>query len=433
MQRAVPVTIQSVRLVNGHVIPNGPKIRYHDPSHISNRIGNLIFDAFEGNSTTGGNPDAPTDLNYLEHFLPDYPDGTRWYNGPTWVNTLYAQRMEGVFPGQAGKSALGLDDMVYVNTGGNNVTDVLVFTSNDPFDPNNPMPPTNFGNGVDLNFGTGLAAGGWYFNVDLTLLSPPFDMPTTGQGWYEHILASSVTNGVPTEASSAQPLLWGTKVGNASTLGKYQYADGDSSGTGAGRNGTLQTLWDYSTGLDGTVTAYTVTRGVEQGTHDPNNLNGNPGQSAVVLQKVQFSPALNNAEIVATVLLDPNTDPTTANLRLLRAIVRAKANALPLNKADYNISLYNYSTSKYDVVFDGHPTNPAGDGDLTICASVPVSSIANYITGSGSSRTVQVKVGMKQLVPIIIGWKMGVNLITVDAADAGPDPLGPATAFSTPN
>src|SRR5437773_1849521 len=57
---AAPTFIQPVIKIGGRVIPTGPRIPYVHNGN-SRRIGNLIFDSFEGNSTNGGNPDVPTD------------------------------------------------------------------------------------------------------------------------------------------------------------------------------------------------------------------------------------------------------------------------------------------------------------------------------------------------------------------------------------
>jgi hypothetical protein len=388
------------------------------------RIGSLIFDAFEGNSTTNGNPDVPTDGKYGETFIPEAP-GNRWYFGDTWVNTLFARYYTNIFPNQAGKPATGFDFVMHNNAGGNIVTEVLIFTSGDSFDPNNPVAPTNFNQGVKLTYAGINPGSSIYSNVDLT--AAPLTRPSGTSGWYMMEFASGDdANGNPIEATAAQPMMWGTKVNNPSQVSQYEWQDGVGDGTG--RNGTLNTVFDWTFGYFGTATAYTVTRGVETSTHDVARLQGTPGLSVVVSQRPQLIPSFNNAEVTATVTLDPNTP---ASLRLLRAIVVVKANAVPLNapSANMSISMLNRTTNTYDVVKSQQPVNSTGDGVLITCPSIPVANINNYI--DPVAHTVSVRVGVRHGAPLTASWNLTVNKITVDASNVGPDPLAPSAAFST--
>lgn len=429
LRRAEPIYMQRVRRIDAHhMLHLGPKIPYSPPLFHALRVGSLIFDAFEGNSTNNANPDVPTDGLYGETFIPSSP-GSRWFNGNTWDNPFCETFYTNIFPGTVGKTATGFDFLVYNNPTGNTITEVVVFTSGDTFNIATPAPPVDFNDGVELTYG-GLTPGGWYSNVDLTTL--PLVMPTTTSGWFGIIFATGddPVSGNPIEASSCQPLLWGTKVLNPSQVSQYEYLDG--MGTAGTQTGTPTNLFSFQTGKFSTPTSYTVTRGTETSAHMAAGfLTGQAGNDVVVLQHLQPVTTFNNAEISATVTLDPTTAPT-ANLVLLRAIVIAKANAIPVTDptAKMTISMLNNSTGLFDTVFSGPPINAGTDGTLIMCPSIPVANIANYIS---ATNTVQIKVGAKHGLPAITGWKLTVNEIQVDASALGPDPLCPSLAFSTTN
>lgn len=425
MHSVKPVTIQKVMMLGGRVIPMGPVKRYRESNHRAMRNGNLIFDAYEGDN--GSPDDAPTDGLYGETFIPEQP-GARWYMGETWTNPFFARRFEQVFPGQAGKDALGFDFVMYNNDAPNteSVTEVLVFTSDDGFDPLNPVAPANFNQGVKLTYNPIAPGSAIFSNVDLT--DAPLTMPANGNGWYSMIIASGDdVDGNPIEAQWAQPMLWGTKAHNPSVVSQYAFQDG--LGDGTGMDGTLNTAYDWTQGVYSYPSSYTVTRGTEVGTHDVTKLTGTAGQSVVVKQAFQSSISANNAEIDCDITLDPGT-PTT-DLRLLRAVVRVKANALPLNDstAGLKVYLFNYTTNSFTQVESVKPTNPSGDGTLIVCPSIAIDQIPNYIS-NGHCR---LKVGVTHKHPVLIGWQMTVNQASVDVSQVGPDPLAEGCAFSTPN
>lgn len=439
ISEAVPSTIQAVMKIGNRVIPLGPKLAYHPSNHHANRVGALIFDAFEGNSANNANPDVPTDGLYGETFLPATP-GSRWYEGNTFVNTAFVRRFENEFPGQAGKPATGIDLVVYNNPTGNNITDILFFTSSDPL--GSPTAPTNFNSGVDINYGAGLTPGGWYSNVDLSTLSPLFAMPTGSNGWFEEVLASAVdpVTGQATEASAAQPLLWGTKALNASVASNFEYMDG--TGTGTDRTGTASNLFTWDFAKYSTPTSYTVNTGVESGTHDPTKLNGTPGTNVVVRQSGQA------AQVTATVTLDPAT-AANASLRLLRAIVVAKAGLSPLSNSTLTVSWLNNSTSAFDTLYSGQSINQGTDG--TVISPLPalqglsipnlpglpspaIANLPNYIATDGSgNRTVTIRINVHRnfATPLSANWNLTINKIQVAADVVGPNPLCPSVAFST--
>lgn len=426
-----PIAMQKIRMIDRtHYIALSKWIPYREGFGIQ-RVGNLILDAYEGN---GGVPnDTPTDGLYGETILPTQM-GARWTfsysQTQPWVNTFFARRYEKVFNNMANKPAMGIDFLMKNNLGGDAVQYVGVFMSEDGWDPNAPVAPSTFLDGVLLQYNPIAPNSFIYSNVDLTNIGG-MAMPVAGNGWYHAIFGSNVDqNNAIIEALSAQPGMWGTKPANPSQVSQYEYQDGI--GDGSGRNGTFNTLYDWTFGYYAAATAYTITRGSELGAHDVAKLQGTAGTSVVVKQAAQFVPTFANAEVTATVKLDPNTPPA-ANLRILRAVVRVKANAFPLTDANcrQDIALFNRSTNAWVVVDTRKPTNPTSDGTLVVCTSVPQANIANYINPADS--TVQVRVGVYQTRPLLATWNMTVNYMSVDASDIGPDPLAPAFAFSTPN
>lgn len=434
MERVEPTFIQPIMKIGNKVIPTGPKVPYvHNNSR---RIGNLIFDSFEGNSTTNGNPDVPTDGLYGETFIPSAP-GNRWYFGNDFYNPLSATHYTQIFPGQAGKDALGFDFVMHVNAATatdpnpQSVTIVDIFMSADGFDPNSPVPPANFLTGVSLTYNP-IAPGSFiYSNVDLT--ASPLAMPATTNGWYEILFATGLDgSGNPIECKNSQPLYWGTKALNPSQVDQYEYLDGD--GSFGSQTGTLNNLFTFQFGTYGTASAYTVTRGTEVGTHDVAKLQGTAGTDVVVKQQLQSVLSFNNAEVTATIQLDPTV--VVSSLTLLRGIVVAKANAIPLNDAGAKMTMYmlNNTTGAYDVVKTITPVINAGtDGTLIIAPSIAIANIAKYINTTNNPPTVSLRFATKHTRPAILGWQMTVNYMSVDYSTIGPDPLAPSMAFSTPN
>src|SRR5579862_1599674 len=161
LKRVEPSFIQPIMKVGNQIIPLGPRVPYVDRGN-SRRVGNLIYDSFEGNSTNGMNPDVPTDGLYGETIFTGTQTGARWYFGDDFCDPYSATHYLSVFPGQANKPALGLDFVMHVN----NVTTmdptpqtvniVNVFTSGDPFNASSPTPPTNFLTGVSLSYTGGI-------------------------------------------------------------------------------------------------------------------------------------------------------------------------------------------------------------------------------------------------------------------------------------
>ncbi|HVT13463.1 MAG TPA: hypothetical protein VHE55_14460 [Fimbriimonadaceae bacterium] len=435
MKRVVPLFIQPIQKIGNKIIHVGPKVPYVENHHYR-RIGNLIFDSYEGNSTNGGNPDVPTDGLYGETFIPTAP-GNRWYFGDDFYCPYSVTHYTNVFPGQAGKDALGFDFVMHVNAATatdpnpQSVTVVDVVMSGDGFDVNNPMPPTNYLNGVELTYGA-IAPGSFiYSNVDLT--ASPLPMPTSTNGWYAILFATGLDgSGNPIECPNAQPLYWGTKVLNPSVVDQYEYLDGDSSF--GSQTGTADQLFTFQFGSYGTASDYTVTRGNEQGTHDVAKLQGTPGSDVVVQQALQSVLSFNNAEVTATIQLDPSV--VVSNLTLLRGVVVAKANAIPLNDPSAKMVMYmkNNTTGAYDVVKTITPVINAGtDGTLIIAPSIPITNISKYINTNVSPPTVSLRFAVKHARPALLGWRLTINYMSVDYDTIGPDPLAPSLAFSTPN
>ncbi len=422
--RVQPIAIQKVRFIDRtHYIPLGPVVPYQD-FLTANRVGNLLYDAYEG-AVQGDGSDIPTDGLYGETFLPESP-GNRWTLGDDYVETYSAYHMDKI-AGTPGTPAQGIDFLMKNNATGDTVTAIGFFTSDDPLDPNAPVAPSTFNDGIILSY-SGISAGSFiYSNVDLTTSGITLTMPSTSQGWYSMIIASANNNGTLTQASSAQPGRWGTKVYNPSQTNNLAFQDGD--GTAGTQDGTLNTLFDWTFSYRGTASAYTITKGVETSTHDVTRLQGTAGQSVIVNQRFQFVASLPNAEVTATVTLDPAT-PTTS-LHLLRAVVKAKANALPFQDPScvMTTSLFNRATGTWTVVDQRKPTNASGDGAFFKAPSIPVADIPNYI--NTADNTVQVRLGVRQLKPVILGWNLTVNQLSVDVGQVGPDPLTPAVAFSS--
>lgn len=449
IRRVEPLTVQRVMKFGNNVIPLGPPIPYQEATHQFRRVGSLILDCFEGNSTNNANPDVPTDGLYGETFIPTAP-GNRWFfgDGPTsaFVNTNLIRRYWNVFPGTANKSATGIDFLLHNNSFNNteSITEVLFFTSGDPFDPSSPVAPTNFNPGIKLTYNPIAPGSSIYSNVDLT--TAPLQMPTTSQGWYQMVFASGDdANGNPIEANSAQPLYWGTKALNASVVSDLEYMDG-ALGDGSDRTGMADQLFTWDFGYYSTPTAYTIARGVETSTHDVNRLTGTPGNNVVISNRLQSNLVANNAELTATVTLDPAT-PAISSLRLLRAQVVCKANALPLSSSLMTISMLNNTTGSFVTLYSGPAVNVGANGTVitTLPAlqglSIPnlpgfpspaITDIPKFIATDGAgNRTVQIKVGVRQGLSTGVGWNLTVNRIQVVASTIGPNPVAPGVAFST--
>jgi len=443
IKKVYPLTIQHVMRMGNRVIPTGPVMPYHPSDHQMRRVGSLIFDAFEGNSTTNGNPDAPTDGLYGETFIPTAP-GNRWFFGEGFVNTALSRRYWNVFPGTAGKSATGIDFLVHNNAAPNtgNITEILFFTSGDAFDPDNPVAPTTFNDGVKLTYTAILPGSSIYSNVDLS--TGPLLMPSGTSGWYQMIIASGDdVDGNPIEANAAQPFYWGTKALNPSVVSDLEYMDG--TGDGTDRTGNIDQLFTWDFGNYSTPTSYTIGRGVETSTHDVSRLTGTPGQNVVVSQRPQASPTFNNAEVTAVVTLDPLTAATTS-LRLLRPIIVAKANSIPLANSVMTVSMFNTTTNAFDVIYQGPAQNSGANG--TVLSPLPalqgltipnlpgfpspaIANIPKYIATVGTNRTVTLKIGVRHPKPAVAGWNLTINKIQVVASTIGPNPVAPGVAFST--
>jgi len=426
------------------IIPLGPQRPYH--STLQKRInGTMQYDAFE--TPAGGG--APGEGVYNSAMLPTQP-GARWYYGdgldyPNAITHMNKLRTAGV-------AADGIDVEWYVGTS-STMSQIALFTYNDAYsevsDPTAPVPPSaipSSGNtGVVFTFASITGPSVLYANLDVSSLNSGagFAMPTGNDGWYQCVIANTYSPLVyPT---TAYCMFWGTQGTNPGFGGHFAYGDGNGS---SGSQGTTY-LWSWGYQTFAMPTTGTVTRGTTIGSAvNVANLRGVAGSSVQVTQALQSLLSRNNAEITVTCQLDPSAAASTA-VNELRPILVGKANSSPLATSTMVVSMQNQTTTSYDAVYSAPAKNSnvtgGTDGDWiwTVSPSkagytspnAPYSSLSTpdqYIgTDANGNRFVNVRVGVKQLLPSLLGWKLTVNQLQVNVNAYGPGNFNPTVGFST--
>jgi len=452
VKTVVPAYYQEVMTPdNGKtIIPLGPKMPYVESPFRKMARANAQYDAYEGSAA---DPTLPGEGQYKTEAFPnslggDDVSGYRWYLGDTfdYPNSIHhVNRFR-----TAGVAADNIDFLFRVNSTSTSVASIEFFTYNDSFNEiSNPTAPTSpttvpaAGNtGVIYTFATPLTAGTYRMNPDTSTLNSGagFTMPTGTDGWYQVVFANATSPSL-VYATSVQPEWWGTQGNNPGLAGRWSFSDGNGS---TGSQGTTY-VFDWGSSVYGLATAGTVTRGTTIGSAvNVANLTGTAGSSVQVTQALQSLLSRNNAEI--TVTCNVPATYATANLNVLKVMLVAKANATPLASSTFSVSLLNNTSGSYDAVYSAPAKNsnfpggtdgdwiqtisPVWSGNTTFLAgpSGNLATIPNYVNGSNN---VNVRVGVKQLLPSLLGWKLTVNLLYVDADQYGPENFSPSICFAT--
>jgi len=465
-----PTTMQPVITYDGgkHIYPTGPAVPCVKPDHQNRAHNGVIFDSYEGGRT--GDNSLPTDGQYDTAAFPcalggDSTSGYRWYYGNGFNYPEFYHHVNHL--AQAGVGAKRYDALIRINGGiGSTMSDLFVFTYNDTNNElDNPASPTftfavpSAANaGVHYNFATPLSdngnAGGqtWRVNSDLSTFNggAGLTMPTNKDGWIQELFAQAYDAGTNTITTftNGQPMQFGTQGSNGSMTGRWSFSNSDGTTDPSG----FTYYWDWSSGYPAMVTSGTVTRGTTIGAAiAPADISG--GATFVsVTQALQAILSRNNAEITVTVTLNPATY-ATANLNMARLIVYGKANASPVATSTWTMSLQRNATAVNPGQFDSvltsttHTANytgsstgdwvpgvsPVWSGSAYVSANAPYSNliqIPNYVTDDGAgNRTAVARVGVKQLAPSLLGWKLTVNLMYLDCDQYGPASEAPGMGF----
>lgn len=215
-----PRSIKPLRMakVNSHGQLIGPWIKTSRQG--ADSALSVAFDCFEADAT--GQPTELPAYGPTINVPPALP-GSRYYNGPTAQNMFCANDMT-VANGMAGALATRADLAWYWNgTAGEHC--FLVVNTAEDFGGTNAGPSfDNVYDGVVYDFGTTLAPGFYISRADLTG-TLNHKMPVDGQGAYILTIANAVSETGITLASTAQPMLWVTKINNPSFQGEFQWDD----------------------------------------------------------------------------------------------------------------------------------------------------------------------------------------------------------------
>jgi len=439
------------------IIPLGPRVRYAVSSYQMRKNGAMIFDAFEGQLYPGGDPTIPSEGQYNSAAFPNIYggnaiDGYRWFFGNSFSYTNSVHHIARL--ATQGKSADGIDLAFRLNPDTTALEHIAIFTYNDALsevgDPTSAVPPTSPPSsanvGVLFTLATPLdAPHATYpsgricrFSVDTSSLQSGagFAMPSGNDGWVQIMFVNQDSPFLL--ASNVQPAFWGTQGGNPGLAGRWAYCP-----NGVQVNGTTKFWMDWG-GLYAMPVSGTVTRGTGVGSAvDVTKLRGVAGQTVQVTQALQSLLSRNNAEITITCAFPPGA-PEGAALNQLRPMLVAKANASPLASSTFSVSLLNTSTSAYDLVYTAPAKNTGADGDWVwttgpnynwTAPAAPYSNlghISSYVaTDAGGNQSVNVRVGAKQLLPSLLGWRLTINELFLTLSDKGPINLFPSIAFSS--
>jgi len=380
----------------------------------------------------------------------------------------------------SGQSATSWDNVTNVNTGSTDLNYVLLATYNDTMnevvDPTIIQTqaagavPTLSNTGVLLHFSTPITAGFWHLSGSFP--GAPLAMPTGSDGWFQQVFCNTDPTAGLTSANYASwvaPGWWSTQGMNPSMNGRYILKDGSFAGASYGST----FFSDFAPPLYGVPTSGTVTRGSNPAVGTPldatmlANMRATAGSAFTVTQALQSLLSRNNAEVTVSCNFFAGGSTTAAgaadtgaiastSLNQLRPVLVAKANATPLATSTFSVSLKNQVSGSFDAVYTAPAKNaggPNGFGDWITTAG-PSYDKTNYTNGTAgqpqfpapydalgkpsdylytdanAKRAVDVRVGVKQLLPSLLGWKLTINLLYVEAGNFGPYPRVPSMGFS---
>jgi hypothetical protein len=432
IQSIKPIRVAGVKgTSNGRLVMTTGWINYTEVAG-AQRVGNLLFDNYEGDGTQAPDTERPVDGLYGEkYFFSELGEneGTRWIRrGASYRNVLWSRGIESLFPGANGAEALGVD--VLFNQNVDEPFLYALLTSDDPT--TNTAPDFSTFSGIIYDFGP-VPPGFYLSNIDLRDTGLSHTMPSDGRGSYAGIFGNNFDEGSGeiTLSQQAQPGQWGTKPLNPSQISRFGFQDGkDDDGSHNGEITDDERI-DYKfisvNNKEYAATSYTVTRGQEIGSNDPAKLAAVDGNFVRVQQRFQFAPTLANAEIVFAANIGNDRDLTLT--RTLRAYVTARANSLPFGDPScrYEIALRNWNTGQFVRQLNTKPTL-----SFTEVYSFNIDKpISSQFIRSGDRR-VEVRVSVFHLAPLSPAWELGVDAANVFYAYSGPTPLGPSVAFSRP-
>jgi hypothetical protein len=433
MKSIKPIRVAGVKgSSNGRLVMTTGWINYTEVAG-AQRVGNLLFDNYEGDGTQAPGNEFPTDGLYGEkYFFSELgeTEGTRWIRrSASYRNVLWSRGMESLFSGGNGQEAVGVD--VLFNQNVDEPFLYALLTSDDPT--TSTLPDFSTFSGIIYDFGP-VPPGFYLSNIDLRDTGLSHTMPSDGRGSYMGIFGNAFDEGTGeiTLSQQAQPGLWGTKPLNPSQINRFMWQDGkDDDGS---HNGDFESNeyidWKFinrANNLERPAISYTVTRGQEIGSNDPAKLAAVDGNFVRVQQRFQFAPTLANAEIVYAATIPSDRDLTLT--RTLRAYVTARANSLPFGDPScrYEIALRNWNTGQFVRQLNTKPTLSFTEV-YSFNIDKPIS--AEFIRSG--DRRVEVRVSVFHLAPLSPAWELGVDAANVFYAYSGPIPLGPSVAFSKP-
>lgn len=226
IQKATPIEIARVKLINGQVVQVSPWVPYVSsdffpaggfPPSPCNDNGSIAFDNVEfadGTLTIGENTKYGASCNR---------GAGRYWFGATYRNPFWVNDIQQMFPGTAGTRANAIVP-VWANTNPGGVNFIMAIFTTEDFDATCAGPPANtIYDGVAFNFGN-LPTGVYFARLCITDPTLHLQLPQDGSGGYIGLYLSSLSP--PTLYPGAcQPLLWGTKAGNPSQQGPIQWDD----------------------------------------------------------------------------------------------------------------------------------------------------------------------------------------------------------------
>lgn len=166
----------------------------------------IIFDQFEADPTGIG---APGDFR-LPVF---YGNGTRVFFGPGYRNVDFVADVNAA-PGYGNQAGTRLGLNWWQNVPGEQL--IIVLRSYDNFNTSAPA-ASGFVDGIALDYGTVMAAGGYYDNVDLQALNiSGLGLAADGTGAIRGSYLSAITPN-PVYSTTVQPMLWVIKSGYPET------------------------------------------------------------------------------------------------------------------------------------------------------------------------------------------------------------------------
>lgn len=428
MKSVKPIRLAKVVMnKDGKVLMRSGWINYSEAFGIQ-RVGNLLWDCYEGDGTQAPDPEFPTDGLYGEQYFFDGAEGTRWIRRAANYKAPFIVRgIESMFPGTNGTAALGAD--IIFNQNQNEQFYYALFTSDDPL--TTTPPDLSTFTGIIYDFGP-LAPGFYFSNIDLTGSGLDHPTPADGRGSYAIILGQlyDETTGDITFSTEAQNGLWGTKPGNPSQVSRYGYQDGYDDSLPI--DGVLDNtdyldykFWSVNN-RQYNAADFAVTRGSQLGGNLA-SLQAVDGDVLRIQQRFQFAPTLANAEMTYGVTYPSDRDLTVT--RTIRAYVTVRANSLPFsdNSCKLEIALRNWTTGTWVTKLVTKPTSTLKE---IYSYNINLPDNVNFVRAS--DRRVEVRVGVYHLQPISPAWEMGVDQANVFFAYSGPIPLAQSVAFSAP-